>query len=55
MKNHLKAKRKTKDIDEIDEDMLPKSADSLLNQEIDYDKPGNAQFYCLHCAYVIFC
>lgn len=22
----------------------------MLNQEADIDKPGNAQFYCLHCA-----
>lgn len=25
-------------------------ADDLLNQEIDLDKPGFAQSYCLHCA-----
>ena len=46
----MKAKRKTKDVDEVDRDMEPGKADKLLNQEIDFDLPGNAQFYCLHCA-----
>uniref|UniRef100_T1JB80 Zinc finger protein 593 homolog n=1 Tax=Strigamia maritima TaxID=126957 RepID=T1JB80_STRMM len=45
-----KTKRKTKDLDEIDEDIKPQSAEKLLNQEVDYDLPGCAQFYCLHCA-----
>lgn len=35
---------------QIDEDLQPEKARSLLNQEPDLDKPGNAQFYCLHCA-----
>lgn len=34
---------------QIDTD-LKKNADELLNQEIDLDKPGFAQNYCLHCA-----
>jgi len=34
----------------IDEDLKEENAKRLLNQEIDLDKPGNAQFYCLHCA-----
>jgi bud site selection protein 20 len=29
---------------------LKKNADELLNQEVDLDKPGFAQNYCLHCA-----
>lgn len=24
--------------------------DELLNQDVDLDKPGFAQFYCIHCA-----
>jgi hypothetical protein len=35
---------------QIDEDLKEENAKKLLNQEIDVDKPGNAQFYCLHCA-----
>nr|CAD7431481.1 unnamed protein product [Timema monikensis] len=34
----------------IDVDLKEENADKLLNQEVDFDKPGNAQFYCLHCA-----
>lgn len=46
----LKTRRRKRDLDEIDEDLKPKNAEALLNQEIDDDKPGGAQFYCLHCA-----
>jgi bud site selection protein 20 len=35
---------------QIDEDLKEENAKRLLNQEIDLDKPGSAQFYCLHCA-----
>jgi bud site selection protein 20 len=35
---------------QIDEDLKEENAKQLLNQETDLDKPGNAQFYCLHCA-----
>ncbi|XP_068125309.1 zinc finger protein 593 [Hyperolius riggenbachi] len=45
-----KTKRRVKDIDQIHEDMRPENAKSLLKQKIDYDLPGNAQHYCLHCA-----
>lgn len=50
MHNKFKTKRKTKDVDEIEEDMKPENANKLLHQEIDYDATGNAQFYCIHCA-----
>lgn len=49
-KRDLKVKNKTKHLDEIDSDLKPKIAKSLLNQEIDYDLPGKGQNYCLHCA-----
>jgi len=45
-----KTKRKTKDHDQIHEDMIPEKTEKLLNQETDYDKPGAAQFYCIHCS-----
>lgn len=45
-----KTKRRTKDLDEIHEDMKPQNSMKLLQQEIDFDVPGNAQHYCLHCA-----
>ena len=49
----MKTKRRTKDADEVEEDMKPQNAKKLLNQEVDYDQTGNAQFYCLHCAWVV--
>ena len=50
MHNRMKTKRRTKDADEVEEDMKPENAKKLLDQEVDYDQTGNAQFYCLHCA-----
>lgn len=34
---------------QIDVD-LKTNSDDLLNQNVDLEKPGFAQFYCLHCA-----
>lgn len=45
-----KTKRRVKDLDEIQNDLVEENAQKLLNQEIDLDKPGCAQFYCLQCA-----
>ncbi|XP_075051638.1 zinc finger protein 593 [Mixophyes fleayi] len=45
-----KTKRRVKDLDQIHEDLRPENAHRLLKQEIDYNVPGNAQHYCLHCA-----
>ncbi|XP_023690450.1 zinc finger protein 593 [Paramormyrops kingsleyae] len=45
-----KTKRRTKDLDQIHDDMKPDNAARLLKQEPDYDVTGCAQFYCLHCA-----
>ncbi|KAI0207515.1 zinc finger protein 593 [Lamellibrachia satsuma] len=50
LKEKYRLKRKTKDIDQIHEDLKRENAEKLLNQEVDLDKPGSAQFYCLHCA-----
>ena len=52
MKEKYRTKRKTKDIDEIHEDLKPQKRQKLLNQELDLDKPGQAQHYCITCAYV---
>ena len=52
LKEKYRLKRKTKDIDQIHEDLKRVNAEKLLNQDVDLDKPGSAQFYCLHCAYV---
>ncbi|CAL1273503.1 unnamed protein product [Larinioides sclopetarius] len=49
-RKQLKVKRRTKDLDEIDNDLEPQNAENLLNQPIDLDVAGAAQHYCLHCA-----
>lgn len=50
LQRRWRTKNRKKDLDEIDEDLKVENADKLLNQEVDVDKPGEAQFYCLHCA-----
>ncbi|XP_071518688.1 zinc finger protein 593 homolog [Panulirus ornatus] len=50
LRKKWKTKRRTKDLDQIDEDLKEKNASKLLHQEIDDDKPGLGQHYCLHCA-----
>ncbi len=45
-----KTKRKTKDHDQIHEDLKLRNAVSLLNQSEDIDLTGSAQHYCIHCA-----
>ncbi|XP_057331259.1 zinc finger protein 593 [Microplitis mediator] len=50
MKKGLKTKRKNKDLDQIDDDLQPENAKKLLNQDIDFDKPGSGQFYCVECS-----
>ena len=50
-KSKYKTKRKTKDLDEIQQDMEPANAKEILEKRpIDLDLPGNGQHYCLHCA-----
>lgn len=50
MKKGWRTRRKTKDLDEIDEDLKDDNVKNLLNQKVDLDKPGAGQFYCVHCA-----
>ncbi|KAK9870893.1 hypothetical protein WA026_009849 [Henosepilachna vigintioctopunctata] len=50
LKRRWRTKRRTKDLDEINEDIKSENCEKLLNQEVDYDKPGSAQHYCVHCA-----
>ena len=49
-----KTKRKTKDHDQIHEDLKKENFKNLLIQPVDYDLTGNAQSYCVHCAYVYY-
>lgn len=50
LRKKYRTKRRTKDLDQIDEDIKPENAEKLIDQEVDLDKPGSAQFYCVHCA-----
>ncbi|XP_014612045.1 PREDICTED: zinc finger protein 593 homolog [Polistes canadensis] len=50
LKKGWRTKRRTKDLDEIDVDLKEENVKQLLNQEVDLEKPGNAQHYCIHCA-----
>lgn len=50
LKKRWRTKRRQKDLDEIDNDLKEGNAEKLLNQEVDLDRPGCAQYYCLHCA-----
>ncbi|XP_029050388.1 zinc finger protein 593 homolog [Osmia lignaria lignaria] len=50
LKKGWRTRRKTKDLDEIDEDLKDENVKRLLNQEVDLDKPGAGQYYCIHCA-----
>merc|ERR1712142_1338909 len=41
---------RTKDLDQIDVDLDENNVGGLLQQNIDYEKAGLGQFYCVHCA-----
>lgn len=43
-------KRKGRDLDQIEEDLKPEKAIKLSNQAIDFDLPGDGQFYCIECS-----
>ena len=45
-----KTKRKTRDHDQIHEDLQAQNSLNLINQTEDHDLAGSAQHYCLHCA-----
>ena len=45
-----RTRNKTKDLDQIVEDLDPKNALKFQNLEIDENLPGLGQFYCIFCA-----
>ena len=49
IKKKHRTKRRTKDMDQIHDDMKAENAERLRSQEVDYDLPGAGQHYCLHC------
>ncbi|XP_065912604.1 zinc finger protein 593-like isoform X2 [Dysidea avara] len=48
IKRKFRTRRRTKDIDQIHEDMKPANAEKLLQD--DPDLPGSGQHYCISCA-----
>lgn len=48
-KKKYRTKRRTKDIDQIHDDLEPENSVKLLAKN-DPDLPGSGQYYCLHCA-----
>ncbi|XP_026499765.1 zinc finger protein 593 homolog [Vanessa tameamea] len=50
LKKRWRVRNRKKDLDQIDVDLQDDNAEKLLNQEVDLDRPGAAQHYCLHCA-----
>ena len=48
-KKKYRTKRRTKDIDEIHDDLKPENAAKLLAVR-DHDLPGGGEFYCLQCS-----
>ncbi|EDV18592.1 uncharacterized protein TRIADDRAFT_34957 [Trichoplax adhaerens] len=50
IKKKARTRHKTKDIDQIHQDLRNENARKLLQQSPDMDLPGLAQFYCLECA-----
>ncbi|KAH8289240.1 hypothetical protein KR054_002067 [Drosophila jambulina] len=49
LQRRWRVRNRRRDLDQIDDDMRTRSAE-LINQNVDLDKPGFAQFYCVHCA-----
>jgi len=49
-KKKCRTRKRTKDLDQIHEDMKPENGKKLVFTEIDNDLPGGGQFYCIHCA-----
>ncbi|KAH8420047.1 hypothetical protein KR009_005244 [Drosophila setifemur] len=49
LQRRWRVRNRRRDLDQIDDDMRTRSAE-LINQNVDLEKPGFAQFYCVHCA-----
>ncbi|EDW82038.1 uncharacterized protein Dwil_GK25345 [Drosophila willistoni] len=49
LQRRWRVRNRRRDLDQIDTDLQTRSAE-LINQGVDLEKPGFAQFYCVHCA-----
>ncbi|ORZ40153.1 hypothetical protein BCR44DRAFT_1424511 [Catenaria anguillulae PL171] len=50
IKRKVSTKNRTKDLDQVCEDLKPGNAEKLANQPFDLDLPGQGQHYCIECA-----
>jgi bud site selection protein 20 len=50
IKRKYRLRRRTKDLDQIHEDLEPEKATQYEQQEVDPDLPGLAQHYCIQCS-----
>ncbi|KAJ2781896.1 hypothetical protein H4R18_002602 [Coemansia javaensis] len=48
--HRYKTKRRTKDLDQVQEDLRPGNRERLLAMPVDEDLPGLGQHYCIECA-----
>lgn len=49
LQRRWRVRNRKRDLDQIDKD-IQTGGEDLINQKVDLDKPGFAQFYCVHCA-----
>uniref|UniRef100_A0A0K8TQY1 Zinc finger protein 593 homolog n=1 Tax=Tabanus bromius TaxID=304241 RepID=A0A0K8TQY1_TABBR len=49
LKRRWRVRNRRRDLDQIDADLQTKP-EELVNQNVDMEKPGFGQFYCIHCA-----
>jgi bud site selection protein 20 len=51
-KRKFRTRARTKDLDQIHDDLNPEKYNQLKSQEINPDLPGMGQNYCVECRYV---
>ena len=49
IRKKTKTKRRTRDLDQIVEDLYPARAKQLLNPKVDVHLPGLGHNLCIHC------
>lgn len=42
-------RRRTKDMDQIENDLIPENCERLLREVVDEDLPGGGHFLCVEC------
>jgi bud site selection protein 20 len=50
VKRASRTRARTKDLDNVFEDMQPMKYEKLINQEFNPEIVGNGQFYCVECS-----